>query len=237
MTTEERLEKLEEDLIRSKRHNRLLLMAAVSIVSAVFLLGASGDVIHDVIRTKELLLVDVNGNTRAMLNLADGQPGLSLFDETGKERAALALLRSGQPMLSLYDRANVLRAVLDLDDSGQPGLSLNDENSKYRVWLSLGLGQPGLILFDENQKGGVTLYLDKSGRPDLWLSDENGKTRASLDLTESGQPALTLDDENGNERASLGATGTTTTDGRKVSYPESSLLLFGQDGKLVWQAP
>ncbi len=40
MTTEERLEKLEKELARAKRRSRVMLVAAVMTVAAVFLLGA-----------------------------------------------------------------------------------------------------------------------------------------------------------------------------------------------------
>jgi hypothetical protein len=71
--------------------------------------------------------------------------------------------------------------------------------------------------------------------PGLNLLDENGKPRAGLGVSKDG-PTLILIDENGKGRATVGVTQTTTPDGRTTTYPESSLLLFGSDGKIIWQA-
>jgi len=35
----------------------------------------------------------------------------------------------------------------------------------------------------------------------------------------------------------LGISQTTTADGKVITYPESSLLLFKGDGTLLWEAP
>jgi hypothetical protein len=35
----------------------------------------------------------------------------------------------------------------------------------------------------------------------------------------------------------LGVMGTVTPDGKTTTYPESSLILFGADGKVKWSAP
>ena len=69
------------------------------------------------------------------------------------------------------------------------------------------------------------------------LSDQSGTYRAKLGLNETGQPALYLLDQNGGIRAALGAGATTTPDGKTTSYPESSLLLFGPDGTVIWRVP
>jgi hypothetical protein len=47
---------------------------------------------------------------------------------------------------------------------------------------------------------------------------------------------IVLSDENGKYRARLGAAETQTPDGKTITYPESSLILFGQDGKVIWLA-
>ncbi len=70
----------------------------------------------------------------------------------------------------------------------------------------------------------------------LGLRDENGKARVGLGVGKYG-PGLALFDENGKPRAALGANQTTTPDGKLITYPESSLLLFKPDGKVLWQAP
>ena len=50
-------------------------------------------------------------------------------------------------------------------------------------------------------------------------------------------PALLLSDEKSAVRAMLGASATVTPDGKPISYPESSILLYGPGRKIIWQAP
>jgi len=49
-------------------------------------------------------------------------------------------------------------------------------------------------------------------------------------------PSLTLWDKNGNYRFWAGKTALESPDGRTMEYPESSLILFGPDGKVIWSA-
>jgi hypothetical protein len=72
--------------------------------------------------------------------------------------------------------------------------------------------------------------------PKLGLSDAKGKVRANLLVGKDG-PALNLSDETGTIRSLLGGTRTITAGGTIVPYPESSLILFKPDGKVLWQAP
>jgi len=88
------------------------------------------------------------------------------------------------------------------------------------------------VLVDENGKPRAELAMDK-GRPLLVLWDENGKPRAGLVVTKLG-PSLELNDENGKLRFVAGTTSTVMPDGKTISYPESSLILFGPDGKVIW---
>jgi len=45
-----------------------------------------------------------------------------------------------------------------------------------------------------------------------------------------------LSDENGKDRFLAGKARTVTPDGKIIEYPESSLILFGPDGKVIWSA-
>lgn len=78
------------------------------------------------------------------------------------------------------------------------------------------------------------LVVTKVG-PGLSLWDEKGKPRAQLVASNDG-PSLSLFDENGNERFRAGKAKTVTPDGKTIEYPESSLILSGPDGKVIWRA-
>jgi hypothetical protein len=111
------------------------------------------------------------------------------------------------------------------------------KDGKTCAMLKLLAGEPCLALYDQTGKRRVALGLLKSGEPELELCDLTGKSRAVMGMDESGQPWLELRDQTGEARAVLGASETTTQDGGKVSYPESSLILFSPAGSVVWQAP
>lgn len=83
-----------------------------------------------------------------------------------------------------------------------------------RAGLVLADGEPHLLLADENEKPRVYLSLFQ-GEPTLELSDKDGKTRAALGYTDLK-----------NKRT-----------GSVEKRSASSLVLFGEDGKVIWQAP
>jgi hypothetical protein len=57
------------------------------------------------------------------------------------------------------------------------------------------------------------------------LSDVTGNPRAALGVTADG-PVMVLSDGGARPRATLAVAG-----------PQSSLVLFGQDGAVTWRAP
>jgi hypothetical protein len=112
---------------------------------------------------------------------------------------------------------------------------LEDAKGKTRATLVAAKDGPALRLLDENGNVRATLTALKEG-PGLCLFDENGKFRATLGALKDG-PGLCLFDQNGKGRAVLGAGTRTMPGGRVMTYPESSLFLFGPDGKAIWSAP
>ncbi len=135
---------------------------------------------------------------------------------------------------TLVDDSGITRAELAVREEGAV-LSLCDENGKFRTMLRVGKDGSRLDLFDENGKLRTSLC-EVKGLNGLILTDENQKPRATLVVTKDG-PGLDLFDENENVRASMGTGQTETEDGRVTTYPESSLLLFDQDGYVIWEAP
>jgi hypothetical protein len=84
------------------------------------------------VRARKFVVVDKNGNLRAILALAKTGPMLGLGDENGKLRTALGLSKDGAK-LSLRDENGKTRARLSVDQGGQPGLRLLDEKDKI-IW-------------------------------------------------------------------------------------------------------
>jgi hypothetical protein len=74
--------------------------------------------------------------------------------------------------------------------------------------------------------------------PRLWFADKSNKTRASINLSPDGSPGLELLDKDGNLRAVLGSTSIVTVrTGLVDQRPESSLVLFDKNWKILWKAP
>jgi len=94
---------------------------------------------------------------------------------------------------------------------------------------------PGLMLMDDKGNSSAWLRVRKDGAA-LMLDDENGKLRAWLDVGKDGA-SLDLRGENDKSSAVIGAGTTKTPDGRTITYPESSIRLFGKDGMRIWGAP
>lgn len=175
------------------------------------------------------------GKTRATwLGLFDGEPDLTLYDKQGKTRAGLGLA-DGEPHLGLFDENGKIRAWLMLSH-GEPSLVLSDKDEKTRVVLDLSHGVPSVTLSDDKGITRAALGLFQ-GAPSLDLYDKDRKDRIALGLTD-GEPSLELSDKQGKARATLGYVG--LKDKRTGSVEKrtpSSLVLFGEDGKVIWEAP
>ena len=119
MCTEDRIETLERELIRTKRHVRWLLAGIALTVcgSVLSWAGAAATIpVHAqagerVIQAQAFVLQDTNGANRAILDVTAGEPRLTLYDVNGKPRAALAVTADG-PGLALYDANDKPRATL-----------------------------------------------------------------------------------------------------------------------------
>ena len=261
MTIEERLENMERELGCQKRCNRRLLGAMLLLAGGLIVAGAfkttvtfaqaQGSGTAKEVRANSFVLVDENGKGRAILyalqdytdlliwgvngksyarlSVSKDGPKLALSDENGKDRATLLVSKDG-PWLALSDEKGQTRAGLDVTKDG-PKMALYNESGKSCAALNLFEDEPRLTLGDENGKIRVWLSLVK-GCPVLNLYDQNGKRRTGL----SAAPGLALWDEKGQIRFAAGKAGTKSPDGKTIEYPESSLILFGPDGKVIWSA-
>jgi len=122
---------------------------------------------------------------------------------------------------------------------GSPGLVFCDAAGHTRASLSLGSdGNPDLVFRDAAGQKRVAVFLFRDGSPILVLVDAAGRFRLYLYLNPEGSPSLTLQDKAEHSRAVLGATELETVKIEEVTMrSESSLVLFGKDGKVIWKAP
>ena len=214
MTTEERLENLERELARAKRHNRWLAAIAGLVVVGLVLAwawdkitstaqpqeGAKPAKPAQVIRATAFVLVDDEGRERGKLEMLKDQPQLVLSDANGSPRAMLVASR-GCPAVVLYDAPESNYSVM----LSSGGLCLRDDKGRLRAGLRVSGDQASLELNDANGKPPsverVLDYLEAKAVP-FW--HERGKRGVWLGVQEDG-PVMLMNDENGMCRAELAA--------------------------------
>ena len=99
-----------------------------------------------VLRVERLMLIDEQGQGRALLSLEDGEPRLVFFDEERRVRVALGLVHA-TPMLALSNAAEHGSVVLGSVQGG-PGMLLTDEQRQLSMAAGIIEGEPGLFTID-----------------------------------------------------------------------------------------
>ncbi len=97
-------------------------------------MAVSSDAVSERVVTKEFVLVDDNGNTRARIGMNDqtNAPSVQLFDAQGQQRAQLRLNKNDVPSLRLYDNNGNVKSVM--------GFTLNDMQPSYVTFDNAGVG-------------------------------------------------------------------------------------------------
>lgn len=152
MTTDERLEKLEWELARSRRRFRWLIIGAgLGLILAATLYASRTHPFaakeSKEIRATSFILEDSNGKPRASLGMDEDGLELRLRYENGNIGAALCL-HEEKVVLSLADNSGKPRAVLGLAKK-MPLLCLYDEKEEPRATVALLPDGPHLVLRDE----------------------------------------------------------------------------------------
>ncbi len=140
----------------------------------------------------------------------------------------------------LVDASGKLRARLAIDDligSRTTGLEMFGENGEKNVILRT--GDYGMAFLTLANEGGATAELTVNRQDSqLQLSRSTRNPRVRLGLSQKGLPSLTLFDQNNNLRSILGSTELIVDGTGFTGLPApSSLLLFDEEGKVVWSAP
>lgn len=126
------------------------------------------------IRTERLVLTDSRGNTRLMVGMADGSPGLRFFDKAGKRRAGWTLQDDGSSTVRFYDKGEKPTGIIRMIAEG-PAIAIEDANGTSRADLTVGPdGSPGLFLNDQSGKPRVVVAVPE-GFPSLTFYDKRGQ--------------------------------------------------------------
>ena len=124
-----RLDKVEKQNFRMK-------LALVVLVMIVGYLGFEQIVTDSTIirqtlmESRELKLLDNNGNARLFLRMYSRVPVLQLLDSHGKPRMSLGMRFDDTPFIDLSDKTGRTRATLELNENDEPALRLLDENGE-----------------------------------------------------------------------------------------------------------
>ena len=206
------METLARRLDQVERENRRLNRAgvvALAVIAAVVLMGQATGNVAKVVEAEKFVLRDADG----------------------KGRARLESLPSGLVRLALLDKDENIQSVLGVG-VGRPSLVLAGRNNKTILTTSF------LSVSGKGGKSRLTLAVLPSGEQSLVLTDNTGRTRAELAIEVDGSSTFGLFDRTGTARAVLGSISLENAEtGVIEKRPESSLVLFGNDGKGIWSAP
>jgi len=185
----------------------------------------------------KLVMQDSNGTPRFSIELSNKNGAtLAILNEKGAHKALLSEKslygeeQSGST-LTLLDNNGAVRAQIGVQANSNPFVSLNDA-------------------FTKDKKTGRSIRLCLMGKDEASISlcGIEGSQRAKLAI-DSNDTSLSLKDPNGETRAELGNTELAFgTDGslRKRSSatnfqieqrPPSSLVLYNENGNVLWSAP
>lgn len=81
-----------------------------------------------IMESKELKLLDNDGNARLFLRMYSKVPVLQIMDGNGKPRMSLGLRFDDTPFLDLSDRSGRTRATFEMSQEDSPAIRLFDEN-------------------------------------------------------------------------------------------------------------
>jgi hypothetical protein len=195
---------------KMERENRVLKLGGLIFLLAVGAVIAMGQApTKRTVLADEFVLKDSTGNKRATLGLARGEPTLTLFDATGRERAWL-----GTEGIVFYDSSGTHRVIL----GSSTAVSYESVEGKAQI---TGQG-PGLLLSSADKN--TTVYL-------------RGTSDGGSLLLYGRNPALTLTDAQGFKTIVGSATLATPSTGASSRTSAASIALFDKEDKLIWSVP
>lgn len=124
-----RIDRLERQNFRVKL--ALVVMVMVVGYMAFHQAVSQGTIIKQTLmESRELKLLDNDGNARLFLRMYSRVPVLQLLDSGGKPRMSLGMRFDDTPFIDLSDRTGRTRATLELTEKDEPALSLFDEKGE-----------------------------------------------------------------------------------------------------------
>ena len=78
--------------------------------------------------SKELTLLDNDGNARLFLRMYSKVPVIQIMDNNGRPRMSLGLRFDDSPFVDLSDRSGRTRATFEITEDDAPALRMFDQN-------------------------------------------------------------------------------------------------------------
>lgn len=130
-----------------------------------------------IVQASKFELVDESGKQRAILAVdADHRSVLEFLGEHGETRSRLGISSDGSPFLALIGSDSKVRAVLHLDKTERPSLAMSDESWQGRAVL-------GFLAHDSPPSDGDWLLFRAPGAVPDFASIGVLKNRAEGSLT------------------------------------------------------
>ncbi|MCP5151572.1 MAG: hypothetical protein H6983_14945 [Ectothiorhodospiraceae bacterium] len=132
---------LEQRIRKVERQNRwlkvLILLVALGTGGLVYFeLFPEGVIVQKTLmESREIKLLDNNGNARLFLRMYSRVPVLQIFDSNGKPRMSLGLRFDDTPFIDLSDKRGNTRATFEMTEEDAPALRLFDEhgNTTFKI--------------------------------------------------------------------------------------------------------
>ncbi len=124
-----RLAKLERNNLLMKLLVGFLVLLSGFLVADKFV-PASAIVRQTLVESKQLKLMDSDGNPRLFLRMYSRVPVLQLLDRNGKPRMSLGMRFDDTPFIDLSDKTGKTRATFEMTAEDNPTLVLFDKNGE-----------------------------------------------------------------------------------------------------------
>ncbi|MFC1552490.1 hypothetical protein ACFL6P_08000 [Candidatus Latescibacterota bacterium] len=155
MTTEERISKLEQEIYRTKRINRLIAFLFIGVCLSLWLFGGVNSTaqqgVADEIRARKIILVDNVDRNRIVLDAENDKDTaeLTFYDENKSARLLLGV-NDERSELTFYDEREIPRIFLVVTEEDE-GIEMYDEKFNPRVYLGVNDEKGCLDIYDENE--------------------------------------------------------------------------------------
>jgi hypothetical protein len=239
-----RLENLEAQLRRLKQMGLIMILA----ICSAFLMGQ--DIVRQVIETRKIIVRHSNGKEGIVLETREDAALLTLHASDGTPRAHLTV----NPLTSTLQLTPPKRSVslqVSVGESRDGATKQVGEGGSVMI-MKMGLDPDKLdkmkmLLYlagsaiGSKQESSIYLY-GKNGEQARMLADSQGQRLELLGNKTSAvlsgdEPSLKLTDADGYSTAIGQQDLVTERTGEKKKTSAASVVLFGQDRKVIWRTP